>query len=123
ERAQPEEGITFAPKFKPEDRILDWTQGAEKLVRLVRALSPEEGASTRFRDRGLTVFRATARDDLEGAADAEPGMVVFAGKRGLAVKAGDGAVALEEVGLEGRKRMLGSAFVNGFRPELGERLG
>jgi len=123
ERAQPEEGITFAPKFKPEERVLDWTREAETLVRLVRALSPEEGAATRFRNRGLTVFRATARDNLEGAPNAEPGTVVFAGKRGFAVKAGDGAVALEEVGPEGRKRMPGSAFVNGFRPELGERLG
>jgi methionyl-tRNA formyltransferase len=69
------------------------------------------------------VYRAAARDDLDGTGKVEPGAVAFVGKQGFAVKAGQGVMALEEVGPEGRRRMPGGAFVNGFRPELGERLG
>src|SRR6266508_5917342 len=55
ERAQDESAATFAPKLKPEDRAIDWSQPDEAIIRRVRALSPEPGAEARFRGRNLKV--------------------------------------------------------------------
>jgi methionyl-tRNA formyltransferase len=41
---QPEEGVTYAEKIRPEDRVLDPDAPAQELVNRVRALSPQVGA-------------------------------------------------------------------------------
>jgi methionyl-tRNA formyltransferase len=41
-------------------------------------------------------------------------------KRGAIVACGDGAVRLAAVQPPGRARVDGAAFVNGYRPEVGE---
>jgi len=115
---QDEAGATVAPKLSPEDRWLDWARPAEELRRRVRALSPDPGASARFRGEVLKVFRARIRDER-----GEPGAVVAVGKDGFVVACGEGSLALEEVAPAGRKRMTGAEFVRGYRPEIGERLG
>jgi methionyl-tRNA formyltransferase len=51
---QPEEGVTYAEKIRPEDRELDPETPAPELVNRVRALSPHIGA----RLDGLIVWRA-----------------------------------------------------------------
>ncbi|MGH2723166.1 MAG: methionyl-tRNA formyltransferase [Actinomycetota bacterium] len=116
ERAQDEAGATVAPKFREEDEWLDWTEEAERVWRRIRALAPEPGARTRFRDRVLKVFRARPVDD-----GGRPGEVLEA-RHDLVVAAGRGAVALDEVLPEGRRRMTGAEFARGRRVERGELL-
>lgn len=115
---QDDASATYALKIHTDDRAIDWTAAATKLSNLVRALSPEPAATTTFRERPLKVFRATAV-----AGSGEPGTVVGAGGDGPSIATGEGALRLLEVAPAGRKRMSGAAFVNGFRPAVGERLG
>jgi methionyl-tRNA formyltransferase len=56
---QPEEGVTYAEKIRPEDRELDLDAPAQELVNRVRALSPHIGA--RLGD--LIVWRAQVAPD------------------------------------------------------------
>jgi methionyl-tRNA formyltransferase len=118
ERPQDPSRATMAPKLKAEEEWIDWTDDADRVVRLVRALSPEPGARTRFRGRSLKVLRARA---VEGGG--EPGSILEASKERLVVGAGRGAVVLDDVIPEGRRRMSGADFARGQRPEVGERLG
>lgn len=118
ERRQDHALATMAPKLKPEDEWIDWTATAEVVWRKVRALSPDPGAKTLFRGKVVKIVRA---EPVEGSG--EPGTVVEASKERLAVAAGEGALALEEVIPEGRKRMSGVDFARGQRPSVGERLG
>jgi methionyl-tRNA formyltransferase len=57
--AQPEDGVTYADKIRPEDRVLDPGAPAQELVNRVRALSPHIGA--RLGD--LIVWRARVGED------------------------------------------------------------
>jgi len=117
-RPQDHSLATFAPKFAPHERVLDWSNPAGMLVNLVRALSPEPAAVTTFRDDGMKVFRAEAVD-----AEGEPGRIVDVSKDGIVVATADGGFRPLELAPAGRKRMSGADFVNGFHPEAGERLG
>jgi methionyl-tRNA formyltransferase len=56
---QPEEGVTYAEKIRPEDRELDPDAPARELVNRVRALSPHIGA----RLGELIVWRAQVAED------------------------------------------------------------
>lgn len=116
ERPQDEAGATIARKVPREEEWIDWSEPAEAIVRRVRALSPEPGAGTRLRGKVLKVYRARATDG-----EGEPGAVVSPDE--LVVAAGEGAVALEEVLPEGKRRMTGRELARGHRPEPGERLG
>ncbi|MGH2687084.1 MAG: methionyl-tRNA formyltransferase [Actinomycetota bacterium] len=117
-REQDHDAATLAPKLRPEEEWIDWGEPAAAVWRLVRALSPEPGARTRFRDRVLKVLRARPVDGRE-----PPGSIVEAGKHRLVVAAGRGALDLEEVVLEGRRPMSGAELARGQRPVIGERLG
>lgn len=109
---------TLAPKIGPADRRIDWTEDAPAVLRRIRALSPEPTALTALREVPLKVFSARAEEGR-----GEPGTVLQADKRGLLVAAGEGAVRPIEVAPAGRRRMTSAAFVRGYRPEVGERLG
>ncbi|MGQ0668390.1 MAG: methionyl-tRNA formyltransferase [Actinomycetota bacterium] len=115
---QIESMASHAPKLTLEDRWLDWSEAAEALTRRVRALSPEPGASTRFRGEVLKVFRAEAV-----AGRGAVGAILAADGNGFAVGTGDGVLRLLEVVPAGRRRMTASEFVRGFHPREGERLG
>ncbi|HEX5947955.1 MAG TPA: methionyl-tRNA formyltransferase [Actinomycetota bacterium] len=119
ERPQDHGAATMAPKLKPEEEWIDWSRPAREVVRWVRALSPEPGARTRFRDRVLKVLRASTADEDGGA----PGSVVEASGDRFVVAGAEGSVALDLVIPEGRQPMSGAAFARGRRPEPGERLG
>lgn len=114
---QDEARATYAPKLGPEDRRIDWTAPADRLVDVVRALAPDPGATTLFRGQPLKVFRARA---VDGGGD--PGEVVGVDRSGFWVATGRGALRVLELAPAGRRRMGGAAFVNGFRPAVGERL-
>jgi methionyl-tRNA formyltransferase len=136
-RAQDHDRATYAPKLRPEDRVIDWTRPASAVVRQVRAMAPAPGATTMFRGRSLKVLKSleASRESVHrdeepepgpaGPTDARitPGRVLVAGKKGLSVAAGEGAVWLTEVAPEGRGRMSGPDFVRGYRPHAGEILG
>jgi methionyl-tRNA formyltransferase len=123
----PQDGAlaTFAPKVTAADRVIDWGESAEAVVRRVRALCPEPAASTAFRGRVLKILRASpVRPSPEAASGSGvPGRIATLPSGGILVATGEGGVVLEEVAPEGRKRMTGAEFVRGYRPAAGEDLG
>ena len=114
---QPEDGAILAPKITPDDVAIDPSRPAEVVDRLVRSADPSPGAHARFRGRRLKVFAAVPVDG-----DGPPGTVLRSDPAGVVVACGRGAVRLEQVQPEGKARMSGAAFANGYRPEPGERL-
>ena len=128
ERAQDDGAATYAPKFKPEDRVIDWSRPAEEIERLVRAMAPEPAATTTSRGKRLKVLRVSAWPTPKSSRGSEPlwrtvGTIVGFAEGSPGVATGEGLVLLEEVQPEGRRRMTGAEFVRGYRPQAGERLG
>ncbi len=120
-RPQDDRLATSAPRLRPDDRILRWTEPADQLVRRVRALAPEPGASTTFRGDPLKILAAAV--DRDHAGPEPPGTLVSADDRGVLVASGSGGVRLVEVAPAGRKRMSAAAWARGARFGADERLG
>jgi methionyl-tRNA formyltransferase len=117
---QPQTGpATFAPKLGPADRVVDWSQPADALVRRVRAFAPDPGMSTSFRGTDLKLLRA----EEAGPIEAEQGIVVDVDPEGVVVATGSGAVRLLEVAAPGRRRMPAADWARGVRDLVGERFG
>jgi methionyl-tRNA formyltransferase len=107
---------TLAPLLKKEDGRIDWSQPATAIHNRVRGLQPWPGAQTLFREYTLLVWKSRAAEGSDA-----PGTVLSV--RPLLIATGDGALELQEVQLEGRKRMSADAFVNGHRMTADDKLG
>jgi methionyl-tRNA formyltransferase len=114
---QPADGASYAPMLKKEDGLIDWRLPARLLAARVRGLRPWPGAFTRRQGQTLKVLQAEVAD-----AAGEPGAVLRA-KKELVVAAGEGALRLLCLQLEGKKALDAAAFLNGVRVSEGERLG
>jgi methionyl-tRNA formyltransferase len=62
-RPQPKDGVTYARRIEPDDRVLDLGRPARELVDVVRALAPHIGARAELEGRSVTVWRARVGDE------------------------------------------------------------
>jgi methionyl-tRNA formyltransferase len=85
---QSEEGLSYAAKIGPEDRLLDWSRPPEELLNRIRALSPHIGARGELHGRPVTIWRARIED---------------------------GKLVPVEVQAEGRRRMSYDDFLRGVK--------
>ena len=117
---QGSEELRPAPKLTKELCHIDWNRPTEEIYNLVRGLSPYPAAFTELvschpeRNEGsvsLKIYRTEKREDLHAA----PGTVLSDGKTWLAIATADGALALTEVQLAGKKKMPVAEFLKGFR--------
>jgi methionyl-tRNA formyltransferase len=104
---QDSSGATYAPKLEREQGRIDWSEPAAMIERKIRAFNPWPGAFTILRDeagteRKLKVYRASVVDSCS----ADPANLV--------IPVRDGAVKLEEVQLEGKRRMSAAEFLRGY---------
>ena len=104
--------VTMAPKIKPDDCHIDWSWDAKKVCNLVRALTPRPAAVTMVELAGINkkmkVYKAKC---VEGSG--EPGAVIVWTKSQLVVAAGNGAVEICELQLEGKGRITSAQFYAG----------
>jgi methionyl-tRNA formyltransferase len=110
---------TLAPLLKKEDGLIDWTRPAREIHNRVRGFQPWPGAYTTFRGQTLHLWRAAPSD--VATAGRPPGRILA--MKPLLVAAGEGALELREVQLQGRKRLSASDFANGQRLTENESLG
>ena len=111
---------TVTRRLTREDGRVDWTKPAAALERQLRAFHPWPGTFTAWRGKNLKIWDARAAD-AKGAAN-EPGTVFRLPAGGVAVAAGEGALELLEVQLEGAKRTAAADFARG-RDFAGSKLG
>jgi len=103
---------TLAPKILPEHCEIDWNSSAETIVNLVRGLSPYPGAFTFWKGKRLKIFCVSVLDELKDE-NIQPGMVIDSSEKGITVRAGNGAVFVRELQVEGKRRMVVGDFLRG----------
>jgi methionyl-tRNA formyltransferase len=99
---------TYAPKLKREHGLIDWSESAEAIERKIRAYNPWPGAFMKVDSQNLKIFSASVVD-LNG----QPGELLRSDKD-LIVAAGQSALSLAEIQLEGKLRMNTAEFLRGY---------
>lgn len=114
---QSAEGVTYAAKIAKTEARIDWRQSAEVVARQIRAFNPFPGASARWRQTDIKLWRARV---VPGRG--EPGVVLRMDGDAFIVACGaGGAVAIEVVQRAGGKRLAASDFVRGSNLVIGDR--
>ena len=109
---QPEEGATYARKLDKAEARLDWTLPAEALARKVRAFQPWPVAEAEVAGERLRIHGAIA---LPLAHAAVPGTVLHAGREGIDVACGSGALRIRSLQRAGGKAITAADYLNARR--------
>ncbi|MXV38517.1 methionyl-tRNA formyltransferase [Flavobacteriaceae bacterium Ap0902] len=105
--------IKYATKIFKEDCAIPWDKSLLDIYNFIRGLSPYPVAWTHLYNKGknrvLKVYKASIEKKNQ---DLKPGQIIIKDKKmGVAHK--DGIIWLEEIQLEGKRRMSALDFLNG----------
>ena len=121
---QDHEHASFAPIIKKEHGRISWPHPAQKVYDRLRGLQPWPGAYTSFRGQVCHLWgRPASREKAASLGPAPEGTIGQAEQQVLAACGGRTWLVIEEVQLEGRKRVSARDFANGARLAPGERFG
>lgn len=107
-----------APKIFKEDCELNWNRDSETILNKIRGLSPYPAAYSYLKANMeqktyyLKIFKASLSQ--ETFPNSKPGTIFTDSKNYIYVRTKDGFISIEEVQLEGKKRMFIVDFLRGF---------
>ncbi len=111
-RPQPADGVTYAHKLDKAEAKLDWSQPATTLANKVRAFNPWPMAEAMVAGERLRIHAALA---VPRERDAAPGTLLAAGRDGLDIACGEGALRIRTLQREGGKAITAADFLNARR--------
>ena len=110
---------SLAPILKREDGLIHWDSSAYAIHNRARGFRPWPGAYTTWRGQRLHIWRSKPHDISLGP----PGAIHIEGRKLMTACGSNTALEIQDLQLEGRKRVSAEAFVNGHRLGSDEMLG
>lgn len=106
---------THFKMLRKEDGVIDFSKPAIEIKNLIRGLNPWPIAFTRYEDKTLKIFKAKVVDKSGVAGE------VLSSDKTIIVATGDKALEIEELQLEGSRRMSAKEFLLGRKIPVGYR--
>lgn len=100
--------IKHAPKIFKETCKINWNQPTQKVYDFIRGLSPYPAAWTEINGLTFKIYKASKCDKK-----LNPGTLMSDNKTNLLIGTDDGALSIEELQLQGKKRMDIASFLRG----------
>ena len=116
-KPQPAAGVTLAPKISKEMAKIDWSTGADAILRQIRALDERPGTWTTFRSERVAIHKV--HESLLANTLKKPGEIAIV-DGALLVRCSDSVLEIAELTPAGKKRMSGADFARGARLTTGE---
>ena len=112
---QDERLATHVKMLKKEDGLIDFTKPALDIKNLVRGLNPWPIAYTKYEGKTLKIYNVSIIETLGNAGE------VISVDGGITVATGRGSIVINEVQLEGGKKMSAKEFLLGRKIPVGYR--
>lgn len=122
-RKQNDALASFAPIMRKEDGIINWNLTANEINNRVRGFQPFPTSYTFYQGKKLTIWSVKPAGSEQRTTDTA-GEILESPKATVYVSCGNQTILqIEELQLEGKKRMNVRDFLNGVKLEVGEVLG
>ncbi|MEG3192501.1 methionyl-tRNA formyltransferase [Lysobacter sp. D1-1-M9] len=109
---QPTTGVTYAHKLDKAEARLDWNRPAAELANTVRAFNPWPMAEALLAGERVRLHDAVA---LPLTQPATPGTVLAAGRDGIDIACGEGALRIRVLQRDGGRAITAADYFNGRR--------
>lgn len=110
---------THTTMLKKQDGVIDFTKSASEIVNLVRGLNPWPVAYTYLGGKTLKIYSASTVE-LKGNAGE---ILAYDKVNGFVVGTGDNSIKINELQLEGGKKMSVADFMLGRKLSVGQKIG
>ncbi len=120
-RKQRDEDSSHVKLITKEMGRIDFSRDALSIERLIHGMNPWPSAYTFYHGKQMKIWEAVALEEHEAAL--EPGTIAAVSKQDFTVATGQGTLRVQELQLEGKKRMSAHDFLLGVRLAPGEKLG
>ena len=110
---------TFAPMLKKEDGLINWSKDAAEIERLVRGLKPWPGAFSYYKNKSVKFFSVEVMYDHNK--EMFPGTVSEIKKDSFQIQCGMNAIKVNELQIEGKRRIKAKDFLSGYSLKEGEQ--
>ena len=120
---QDEGKASFAPKLKKENGRINWNLSARDIYNLIRGCLNWPGAFTYYSGKLLKIYRAKSIRASEYQSIRMAGEITEVSKEGIIVATGKENLIIEELQIEGKRRMKAEEFIVGHKICIGETLG
>ncbi|MEE1078568.1 MAG: methionyl-tRNA formyltransferase [Agathobacter sp.] len=107
---------THTSMIQKELGNIEWSRPAVEIERLIRGLNPWPSAFTRLDGKTFKIWKAKV---VPSEGEYGVGCICKIGKNEMVVQTGKDCLSLEEVQLEGKKRMDVGSFLRGYEVEAG----
>jgi len=118
---QDEDKVSLAPKLKKRDGLIDWNCRAFDINNLIRGCVDWPGAFTSYKSKLLKIYKAKAVPVPNSKTSFKPGEVIKVCKDGILVAALNSCLFIEELQIEGKRKMPTDEFISGHRICPGDR--
>jgi methionyl-tRNA formyltransferase len=108
---QDESMASYAKKIDKQMGHIDYSLSAAEIERMIRALNPWPSAFSHIDGKLMKIWKAS----VGGSTDGKAGCVTEVKKDSFTVACGEGSLIVEEVQLEGKKRMTVHDLLLGYR--------
>ncbi|MFH1413897.1 MAG: methionyl-tRNA formyltransferase [Candidatus Omnitrophota bacterium] len=114
--------VSFAPKLKKEDGLINWGKPAVVISNLVRGTIGWPGAFTYHNGKALKIYKIRIKEGSAGI-NIHPGEILEVARKGIVVAAAEDQIIIEELQIEGKRVMKAEEFISGHKISVGDRLG
>lgn len=109
------ETLKAAPKIFKETCEINWNQSSETIRNFVRGLSPYPAAWTTLQGKLCKIYKTSV---VQNFSSEHPSAIITDNKTYLRFKTADGWIGIEELQVEGKKRMSIEEFLRGTKLPL-----
>jgi methionyl-tRNA formyltransferase len=121
---QNEKEVTFAPKLKKGDGQINWNKSSQEIYNLIRGCVGWPGTFTYYKGRLLKIYKARiCPTPFSPTFPFTNGQVIKVSEEGLVVATGKGGIIIEELQMEGKRRITAGEFIAGYKIYAGDKLG
>ncbi|MCM8795572.1 MAG: methionyl-tRNA formyltransferase [Candidatus Omnitrophica bacterium] len=120
---QDEARVSFAPKLKKEDGLIPWDKSAREISNLIRGVWGWPGAFTYWQGKLLKIYRARSISGSVVQRIRKPGEIIEVSREGITVATAEGCLIIEELQIEGKRRMTTEEFIAGHKINTAEIFG
>jgi len=114
---QNKEEVTFGYNIKREEELIDFNLDIDFVYNKIRGLNPDPGSYFLLNGKIVKVYDASKIEDLSYSTK-ENGEIVKLDKKAIYVKVKNGLIKINEIMMEGKKRMPVASFLNGNKENL-----
>jgi len=108
---QDSQKVTYAPKLKKEDGLIDWSKKAIEIHNQIRGTIPWPGSFTHWQGKLLKIWKSSVLPSEK--ANFKPGEIIDVSKDGVLVATGKDTLKIDNIQLESSNKMDVAQFILG----------